>query len=140
MMWMSLIRYCQDSKLFMSTNRVCHITWSFCRFPSSLTEVRWTISTCSIRILFISGPENHLANSPSDTVHCILIGGWNQEADRWHGRLAAFIIQHPPLEGLRVAQQSTFVSSVHRDLRRRNMLTSDHCTKCTAGSSSFSEK
>ncbi len=40
MMWMSLIRYCQDSRLFMSTNIVCHIICSFCRFPSSLRRVK----------------------------------------------------------------------------------------------------
>lgn len=42
MMWMSLIRYCQDSRLFMSTNIVCHIVCSLCRFPSSLgRKIRW---------------------------------------------------------------------------------------------------
>lgn len=90
------------------------------------------IITCSFRIIFISGHKNRRANSPSDTVHCVLIGGWNQEADGRHSRLAAFIVQHPPLVGLRVVQQSAFVSSVHRDLRRRNMLTSDRCTESSS--------
>lgn len=36
MMWMSLIRYCHDNRLFMSTNSVCHMVCSRCRFPSSL--------------------------------------------------------------------------------------------------------
>lgn len=40
MTWMSLIRYCQDNRLFMSTNMFCHITCSFCRFPSSLRKRR----------------------------------------------------------------------------------------------------
>ena len=28
MMWMDLIRYCQDNRLFMSTNNVCHMVCS----------------------------------------------------------------------------------------------------------------
>lgn len=55
-------------------------------------------------------------SSPGNTVHSVLIGGWNQEADRWYRRLAAFIVQHPPLVRLRVVQQSTFISSVDCDL------------------------
>lgn len=39
MMLMSLIRYCQDNMLFMSTNIVCHIVCSLWRFPSSLRRV-----------------------------------------------------------------------------------------------------
>ena len=39
--WMSLIRHCQDNRLFMSTNMFCHITCSFCRFPSSLRKMKW---------------------------------------------------------------------------------------------------
>lgn len=38
--WMSLIKYCQDNKLFMSTNMLCHIICSFCRFPSSLRIIK----------------------------------------------------------------------------------------------------
>lgn len=57
-------------------------------------------------------------NSPGHTVHRVLIGGRNHEADGRHGRLTAFIVQHPPLEGLRVVQQGALISSVHCDLRR----------------------
>lgn len=44
MMWMSLIRYCQDSMLFMSTNIVCHIVCSLWRFPSSLRRATWRLA------------------------------------------------------------------------------------------------
>lgn len=57
-----------------------------------------------------------ILNSPGHAVHRIFISGWNQEAYRWHSWLAAFIVKHPPLEGLWVVQQSAFISSVHRDL------------------------
>lgn len=55
--------------------------------------------------------------SPGNAVHRVLVGGRNQEADGRHRGLAALVVQHPPLEGLRVVEQSTFISSVHRDLQ-----------------------
>lgn len=55
-------------------------------------------------------------DSPGNTVHSVPVGGWNQEADRWDRRLVAFIIQHLPLVGLRVIQQSAFIASVDCDL------------------------
>lgn len=88
------------------------------------------ISTCEVGIILINlRPTGQTRNSPGHTVHSVLIGGWNQEADRRHRRLAAFIIQHPPLVGLRVVQQSAFISSVHCDLEEdKQMLMSDRCT------------
>lgn len=66
-------------------------------------------------------------SSPSNAVHSVLIGGRNQEADGWYSRLAAFIIQYPPLVRLRVVQQSTFIPSVNCDLKggEKYMLMSD---------------
>lgn len=55
-------------------------------------------------------------DSPGNTVHSVPVGGWNQEADRWDRCLVAFIIQHLPLVGLRVIQQSAFIASVDCDL------------------------
>lgn len=121
MMWMSLIRYCQDSKLFMSTNMVCHIICSFWRFPSSLREVKCG-DQCFCKFKFQLNLRLPRTNSPGHAVHSVLIGGWNQETDRWHRRLAAFIIQHPPLVGLRVVQQSALVSSVYCDLEKNKQI------------------
>ena len=61
-------------------------------------------------------PRRHSHALPSNAVHGVLVGGWNQEADGRHGRLAAFVVQHPPLVGLRVVQQGALVSSVDGDL------------------------
>lgn len=56
---------------------------------------------------------------PGDTVHRLLIGGRDQEADGGHDRLAALVVEHPPLVGLRVVQQGALVPAVHRDLGQR---------------------
>lgn len=98
MMWMSLIRYCQESILFMSTNIVCHIVCSLWRFPSSLRTIkqRSALVHC-VNITLTDSTTAWSQSSPSNAVHGILIGGRNQEADGWDRRLVAFIIQHPPL-------------------------------------------
>ena len=38
MILMSLVRYCHDNRLFMSTCMVCHMVSIFCRLPSRLRE------------------------------------------------------------------------------------------------------
>lgn len=123
MMWMSLIRYCQDSKLFMSTNIVCHIVCSLWRFPSSLRMMKTgsTLVHCVNMDLTDPQPPGASLSSPSNTVHSILIGGRNQEADGWYRCLVAFIIQHLPLVRLRVVQQSTFIPSVNCDLEEEKI-------------------
>lgn len=116
MMWMSLIRYCQDNMLFRSTNMVCHMFCSLCRFPSSLRKVRrkWVSrSICLLRrILRLA-----YGSSPSNGIHSVLVDRWNQEADGWHRRLIASVVQDPPLVRLRVVQQSALVASVDGDLQ-----------------------
>ena len=56
---------------------------------------------------------------PGDTVHSLLIGGWDQEADGGDHRLTALVVEHPPLMGLGVIQQGTLIAPVDRDLGGR---------------------
>lgn len=77
-------------------------------------------NVCKIGLLGIfthyhSSPSR--VHSPGHAVHRVLIGGRDQEADGRHGRLAAFVVQHPPLEGLRVVEQGALVPAVHDDLQ-----------------------
>lgn len=95
---------------------------SFWRFPSSLRKLSVDISDLHVWILHLYFVfNNHLLtssiDSPGHAVYRVLIGGRDQEADGRHSRLTAFIIQHPPLEGLRVVQQGALIPSMHYDLR-----------------------
>lgn len=55
--------------------------------------------------------------SPGDTVHGLLVDGRHHEADGGHHRLVSRVVQHLPLEGLRVVEQRALVSFVDGDLK-----------------------
>ena len=53
---------------------------------------------------------------PGNTVHSLLIGGWDQEADGGDHRLASLLVENPPFVGLGVVQQGALIAPVDRDL------------------------
>lgn len=85
-MWMSLIRYCQDSRLFMSTNIVCHIVCSLWRFPSSLRKVKWRLALegCAHMNLDFNKSKTPWFNALLTQQHCSQRPYWWVEpGSRW---------------------------------------------------------